>query len=759
MDNKTKKILQRTAQRISRQRIVMQIDEQSSDCFCGPSGNVYRIHIGTKIAKCGISTLSDEDIFFKLVGATAHEAGHARFTNFEPICNVINASQEAKQNVTKLAQDWKYTNDDALLDKIKEEVYRYMYNTYLYKMDNSYEDAFVESEIIRNCSKIPFVYNGITKLREDITLLEDKCISNALKTNNMSNKDILESIITDMRHMAVIGYKNYPCEYNMLYEYYTDDECNDMMDVAMYARLGSHNSFDVLAAAKTAMKYIEEYIRKLSVEYAENYISKLQSSGDDDTSLFSDEATENDMVIAKENANSNPGKTHQRTPEFQLNLPSDVENEIQQNGGDTSNTSTSDSNSESSSADCQSNSNFGNSDNIENPQENSEHTTTADDSEKTDENPQNRDNSPQEGNSSDSDESNAKQGSNNFNDEENNKITINTTDLRNQLSSQEQIASKKALADSMSELKKMKKQQAESAIKDAVGGESRSPKLNGNLGDIDNISNLHRGIDIEYISPTKFKKMDMFYPLENELAEAKKISNKYANRFKKVLFQETRNKKISNLDKGNIDKRNLYHIITDGKCCYKKIDGKRSGARICILVDQSGSMHGSKADNSCIATNMLVNVARRLHIPISVFGHSYTKNEVTLRHFLDYDSPKSYDTNLNHIIDCNGCNHDSIPIFQCLTDMARHKKNNENCLFIVISDGAPNGRNDYQGKVAFEDIQNIYSIFEKKYGIKTIGVGIGDDVDCVPDIYKNFIIIPDTNELPAALLDLLKKTI
>ena len=115
--------------------------------------------------------------------------------------------------------------------------------------------------------------------------------------------------------------------------------------------------------------------------------------------------------------------------------------------------------------------------------------------------------------------------------------------------------------------------------------------------------------------------------------------------------------------------------------------------------------------------------------------------------------------NLVHILDAGGSNHDSIPIFQCLTDMARNKKDNEKDIFIVISDGAPAGCNNYYGQPAFEDISNIYTMFEKKYGIKTIGIGIGDDVECVPEIYKHFIMIPDTEELPQALLDLLKKEI
>ncbi|PWM81050.1 MAG: hypothetical protein DBY41_04340 [Clostridium sp.] len=266
---------------------------------------------------------------------------------------------------------------------------------------------------------------------------------------------------------------------------------------------------------------------------------------------------------------------------------------------------------------------------------------------------------------------------------------------------------------------------------------------------------MHKGIEINYYSPRHWEKENINFDISNHLS----LASRYANKLKKVLFAETRDRKIRNLDRGHVDKKNLHHIITDGKCCYKKLEGKKNTARFCILVDQSGSMSGSKVKDAFIATKMLVQVARKIHVPVAVFGHNTGWDDVNLYHYLDYKSPKSMEDNLVHILDAGGSNHDSIPIFQCLTDMARNKKDNEKDIFIVISDGAPAGCNNYYGQPAFEDIRNIYTMFEKKYGIKTIGIGIGDDVECVPEIYKHFIMIPDTEELPQALLDLLKKEI
>ena len=764
LDKTKMKRIERAANRIAKTKIVINLNKNSSACFCGPKKGYHYIQLGAQMGLIGTEKVSTDNYFFKLVGAVAHEAGHARFTDFNAVKTICEAASKAQANVKKLAQEWLDTGNDDLFKDIEEEVYQYVYNIHLFSMDNSYEDAYIESEIIRNCSKIPFVYTGLSKLREDITDLEDEGHRNMIDNNQMDKKsnDYIKAIMTDMRHMAVIGYKNYPCEYAVLdYHGFTNDEFQEMMDIAMYARLGTHNSMDVLAAARTAMKFIDDLIRNVAKDYSDKYLEALQkqkSSGDDDApefdnSDFSSEADE--MAISKKMAGSNPGAGHQREPEFDLELPSNVEEEIQNNGGNTSNSGggsqsgNSDGSSESSNssssgtnASNQSDSSNDGSSDSSNESENNEESNRKD-AGKTD--------SASDNNDTEEDETSGN-GINGQNEENLEQVMKN---LQKQLAQSASTASKKALSDSMAELNKMKKTAAEDAMKQAVGGPGKAPKLEQNLGNIDSISDMHKGIEINYYSPRHWEKENINFDISNHLS----LASRYANKLKKVLFAETRDRKIRNLDRGHVDKKNLHHIITDGKCCYKKLEGKKNTARFCILVDQSGSMSGSKVKDAFIATKMLVQVARKIHVPVAVFGHNTGWDDVNLYHYLDYKSPKSMEDNLVHILDAGGSNHDSIPIFQCLTDMARNKKDNEKDIFIVISDGAPAGCNNYYGQPAFEDIRNIYTMFEKKYGIKTIGIGIGDDVECVPEIYKHFIMIPDTEELPQALLDLLKKEI
>lgn len=769
------KRLTRIANRIAKTKIVVNLNKKERACFCGERKGYHYIQLGALMGLVGRNKPTNDEFFFHLVGAISHEAGHARFTDFNAVKSVIDASQKAQKNVKELAQKWLDTGNDDLFKEISEEVFNYVYNVHLFGMENSYEDAFIESEIIRNCSKIPFVYTGITSLRESMTENEDDMHREILDNGGFDKKTnaYIKSIMTDMRHMAVIGYKNYPCEYAVLdYHGFTEDEFQEMMDIAMYARLGAHNSMDVLAAARTAMKFIEDLIRDIAKDYSDKYLDALQKQKDSgntdapefDSSDFSSE--ESEMAISKQMAGSNPGAAHQREPEFDLELPSDVEKEIQNNGGNTSSSgggsqkNSSDSSNSGDNPNDASGSNSQGSSSSEKSQSESNNDAGSSDTDSgssTDSQEDEKENSGKgdasKGDSTSTDD--AENGTSVVNDQSEETLEQAMKNLQKQLAQSASTASKKALSDSMAELNKMKKTAAEDAMKQAVGGPGKAPKLEQNLGNIDSISDMHKGINVNYFSPKSWDKENLGFDISSQLS----LASRYANKLKKVLFAETRDRKIRNLDRGHVDKKNLHHIITDGKCCYKKLEGKKNTARFCILVDQSGSMCGSKVKDAFIASKMLVQVARKIHVPIAVFGHNTGWDDVNLYHYLDYKSPKSMDDNLVHILDAGGANHDSIPIFQCLTDMARNKRDNEKDIFIVISDGAPAGCNNYYGQPAFEDIKNIYTMFEKRYNIKTIGIGIGDDVECVPEIYKHFIMIPDTEELPQALLDLLKKEV
>ena len=61
----------------------------------------------------------------------------------------------------------------------------------------------------------------------------------------------------------------------------------------------------------------------------------------------------------------------------------------------------------------------------------------------------------------------------------------------------------------MAELNKMKKTAAEDAMKQAVGGPGKAPKLEQNLGNIDSISDMHKGIEINCLGVGDFKNLSI----------------------------------------------------------------------------------------------------------------------------------------------------------------------------------------------------------------------------------------------------------
>lgn len=94
-----------------------------------------------------------------------------------------------------------------------------------------------------------------------------------------------------------------------------------------------------LSASKVAMKFNEKN-KNVANEYANKYIDELKNETDGDaandiTNDFSSE--ENDFAIAKKMANASTGTPPQKTPEFTLEIPDNLQEQIDNAGKETNN--------------------------------------------------------------------------------------------------------------------------------------------------------------------------------------------------------------------------------------------------------------------------------------------------------------------------------------------------------------------------------------------------------------------------------------
>lgn len=317
-------------------------------------------------------------------------------------------------------------------------------------------------------------------------------------------------------------------------------------------------------------------------------------------------------------------------------------------------------------------------------------------------------------------------------------------------------AKRESLRNTAKSLEKNMSQDIEKDVLNNNTGEGKAPKLSSNLSYPGNISQAHNDVEVVYHPSDKIDGVS-YYGRDVDIKKCNKEATTFAKHLKELLMYQAKTRRLNGLKSGTLNESSLNRIVTDQKVFRKTIKGKVKKGRIEVLIDLSGSMSGSKMTNAIAAAYMLASACQKCKVPISVMGHC-DLGRVHLFHYLEYENSMKLDAKDKILAaECDGCNRDGLAIFHALTDLVRHGKKDEQKILIVISDGAPNGNiGHYYGEYARDDIQHIESVFEKQFGVKMIGVGIGDDVDEIPSIYKNHVLVPNVSALGDELLKILK---
>lgn len=189
----------------------------------------------------------------------------------------------------------------------------------------------------------------------------------------------------------------------------------------------------------------------------------------------------------------------------------------------------------------------------------------------------------------------------------------------------------------------------------------------------------------------------------------------------------------------------------------KKLPEDRPNMAMCILLDESGSMSGSKMHISKKAMVMLERFAAGVGVPLMVAGHYASGAEVTLNIYTDYVSARpEQDRYALAAITSHGCNRDGLPIRLCADMLAQRPEDIR--LMVVISDGAPNDWG-YGGEEAFADIRKTVAEFRRK-GLLIYGAAIDDDREVIQSLYgQGFLSITDLKSLPKTMVRLLRQNI
>ena len=180
----------------------------------------------------------------------------------------------------------------------------------------------------------------------------------------------------------------------------------------------------------------------------------------------------------------------------------------------------------------------------------------------------------------------------------------------------------------------------------------------------------------------------------NEIVEKEnvlRISKNLQRKVKKDLFERRKGFVKHNLYSGkNIDLRAICNG-SNKVFMQNKLPNNKPLLAASVLIDQSGSMCGTKIYKATVAAMMLEDFCRNLNIPCSVTGHCTSANTVNIYDYIDFGERNPNAKERLAAISCGGCNRDGYAIRYVANKLA--KRSEETKLLFIVSDGLPNHSN------------------------------------------------------------------
>lgn len=684
--------------------------------------------------------VNPQEALLRAKGIIAHEDFHILHTDFGAMVDICTKGADAQKSIPALVAEYRAASDDAArtaaLKKAKTAISEYVKANYLKELDNSLEDAWIENI---GPSYKPQTYAGVVSVRDSITRME---VSQADLSVSHESSNWIHCLITDIRHLAVIDYRQEVETPYLNADEYLSGKVDEIRELCYYARFSCSDSWEVYAVAKAILeRYLKDRVEAKAKSFFDEFKKALDAGDDEEASQpqMGDMASELSIASSKKEAG---GSGMSSPSEFNIEL--DEENkkaldEAKKETEEAKSAAESKSSAKSESADG------------------ADGEKSGDDGEKS-----GADSADGEKSSADADGTDS--SSSDDDTAEGKTAESEAAKSVSEVKKESKAEAMRAAAAVESEVKALEKQAdkaAEKALEREVFGDSGSGKSPDYAAESDvpaSLSHLHDGIDVKFISANECAESVDSYPRVEE-SDVKKMSQRsaqFASQLKKVLMYRANDTKLFGQKSGKINTPQLFRAKTDGRVFKQVTPGKKTSARICVLVDQSGSMHGQKAYDAALASMLLAQACARVKVPVSVYGFNSPAN-CNLYQYIPFDGYLKYRDNLNLVKRAQGGNRDSLAYFHAAIDLAKHAKKGEKLVMIVISDGSPADDGMYYGAPAIKDLKNFISYFKKKKGISAIGVGIGDDTAHIPQIYENYSLVPDVDELPEELLKILKK--
>lgn len=275
----------------------------------------------------------------------------------------------------------------------------------------------------------------------------------------------------------------------------------------------------------------------------------------------------------------------------------------------------------------------------------------------------------------------------------------------------------------------------------------RNYYLSGFVGEGNTFADLKKKTTFTTISGTGGK---INYTKE-EIEESEKLVNLLDISFDKDVS------KITNLKTGKIDLHKIPEIIAGVDRVYyrKELQERTKPFNVCILNDESGSMNSQDRINiQHKVTKMLYRTFSQILDPTEIYVYGHTGGSTPeIYVYNDKFNPTFEENFKNQLSHSFRQNYDGVVIDKIYEKIRGFTE--KNILFIVISDGQPNGDN-YGG---FKDREDMKRIIErcKRDGFVTCGVGF--HYSGVKKLYNYNAVINDLDDAVPAISRLINNVV
>lgn len=235
-----------------------------------------------------------------------------------------------------------------------------------------------------------------------------------------------------------------------------------------------------------------------------------------------------------------------------------------------------------------------------------------------------------------------------------------------------------------------------------------------------------------------------------------------ANKLRLKLQTRSRDRYEYGKKKGKLHNGSLHRIVssddkTASKVFRQRVVSDTTNTAVCLLVDCSGSMSGTKFDMACAGAGAFAEALKPLNIAYSIYGFSNTVDEehplVWL--FSEYGEKTPQQELIKRFDKVSGGlwqNSDGDAIAYATSKLAGRPEHRK--VLVVLSDGSPAGR-EHCGDITSYTYEAVKTA--ENNGVDVYGIGIKDDN--VKRFYKNHVVVNDLDKLSPTILTIIDRSI